>query len=139
MEAAQVAKPAFDWKRLIFLLTGVALFAIVNFCPAWPDAIDPNGEHFILSPEGKGAIAVFLLAGTWWVFEVVPIGVTSLMIGILQVMFLIRPAKVAFKDFMDPSVLFIFASIMIGLVFTKTGLTKRLAYKMLDIVGERPP
>jgi sodium-dependent dicarboxylate transporter 2/3/5 len=44
---------------------------------------------------------------------------------------------VAFKDFMDPSVMFIFASIVIGLVFTKTGLTRRLAYKMLAIVGER--
>jgi hypothetical protein len=51
--------------------------------------------------------------------------------------FLIRPAKVAFKDFMDPSVMFIFASIVIGLVFTKTGLTRRMAYKMLIIVGER--
>jgi sodium-dependent dicarboxylate transporter 2/3/5 len=38
---------------------------------------------------------------------------------------------------MDPSVMFIFASIMIGIVFTKTGLTKRLAYKMLIIVGEK--
>jgi di/tricarboxylate transporter len=43
-----------------------------------------------------------LLAATWWVFEVVPIGVTSLTIGVLQVLFLIRPAKDAFKDFMDP-------------------------------------
>jgi sodium-dependent dicarboxylate transporter 2/3/5 len=77
------------------------------------------------------------LAGTWWVFEVVPIGVTSLAIGALQALYLIRPAKVAFRDFMDPSVMFIFASIVIGLVFTKTGLTKRLAYKMLVIVGEK--
>ncbi len=38
---------------------------------------------------------------------------------------------------MVPSVMFIFASIMIGLVFTKTGLTRRLAYKMLVIVGEK--
>jgi sodium-dependent dicarboxylate transporter 2/3/5 len=38
---------------------------------------------------------------------------------------------------MDPSVLFIFASIVIGMVFTKTGLTRRLAYKMLAIVGEK--
>jgi sodium-dependent dicarboxylate transporter 2/3/5 len=67
----------------------------------------------------------------------VPIGITSLAIGVLQALFLIRPAKVAFKDFMDPSVMFIFASIVIGLVFTKTGLTRRLAYKMLAIVGER--
>ena len=119
------------------MLLGVTIFCIMYYCPPLPDAIDPLGEHFVLTREGKGALAVFLIAGIWWVFEVVPIGVTSLLIGILQVMFLIRPANVAFKDFMDPSVLFIFASIMIGLVFTKTGLTKRLAYKMLDIVGEK--
>lgn len=137
MSAETATKPGFDFKRLFFMLLGISLFAIVYYCPAWPDAIDPGGQHFELTPEAKGAIGVFLLAGIWWVFEVVPIGVTSLAIGVLQVMFFIRPAKVAFKDFMDPSVLFIFASIMIGLVFTKTGLTKRLAYKMLMIVGER--
>ena len=127
----------FDWKRHLFLLIGVLLFVVVYYAPPLPDAIDPMGQHFPLSKEAKGALAVFLLAGTWWVFEVVPIGVTSLAIGVLQAMFLIRSAKVAFKDFMDPSVMFIFASIVIGLVFTKVGLTKRLAYKMLIIVGEK--
>src|SRR5210317_2277792 len=120
-----------------FLFLGVALFVVVYWSPLWPDAVDPMGKHFPLSTEAKGAIAVFLLAGTWWVFEVVPIGITSVAIGVLQAMFLIRPARDAFTDFMVPSVMFIFASIMIGLVFTKTGLTKRLAYKMLVIVGEK--
>ncbi len=127
----------FDWKRIVFLLIGLTLFFVVNFSPPWPDAIDPTGKHFILSKEAKGALAVFLLGGTWWVFEVVPIGITSLTIGVLQVLFLIRPAQKAFTDFMTPSVLFIFASLVIGMVFTKTGLTKRLAYKMLAIVGEK--
>jgi len=126
-----------NWKKLVFLFTGITLFSITYYSPPWPDAIDPLGKHFELTREGKGALAVFLLAGTWWVLEVVPIGITSLAIGVLQALFLIRPAKVAFKDFMDPSVMFIFASIVIGLVFTKTGLTRRLAYKMLAIVGER--
>lgn len=127
-----------DWKRIIFLLLGVTLFTVVYYSPEWPAAINPiNGEAVHLSREGKGALAVFLLAGTWWVFEVVPIGITSLAIGVLQAMFHIREAKVAFNDFMDPSVLFIFASLIIGAVFTKTGLTKRLAYKMLMIVGEK--
>ena len=130
-------KANIDWKKMGFLFLGVTLFAVVYWSPAWPDAIDPMGKHFELSREAKGALAVFLLAGTWWVFEVVPIGVTSLAIGVLQAMFLIRPAREAFTDFMVPSVMFIFASIMIGLVFTKTGLTKRLAYKMLVIVGEK--
>jgi sodium-dependent dicarboxylate transporter 2/3/5 len=126
-----------DWKRLAPMLAGVLFFLVVYYSPVWPDAIDPAGKHFELTREGKGSLAIFLLAGTWWVFEVVPIGVTSLVIGILQTLFLIRPASKAFKDFMDPSVMFIFASIVIGMVFTKTGLTKRLAYKMLVIVGER--
>ena len=124
-------------KRLIFLLLGVSLFVVVYWSPPWPDAIDPTGKHFALTTEAKGALAVFLLAGTWWVFEVVPIGVTALAIGVLQTMFLIRPAKKAFGDFMDPSVMFIFGSLIIGFVFTKTGLTRRLAYKMLAVVGER--
>ncbi len=125
------------WGKMAALFTGVILFFVVYYSPQWPDAVDPAGKHFALSIAGKGAIAVFLLAGTWWVFEVVPIGITSLMIGALQALFLIRPASVAFKDFMDPSVMFIFGSIVIGLVFTKVGLTKRLAYKMLSIVGEK--
>lgn len=126
-----------EWTKIIFLFVGVLLFVLVYYTAPWPDAIDPMGKHFALSTEAKGALAVFLLAGTWWVFEVVPIGVTSLAIGVLQAMFLIRPAKVAFSDFMVPSVMFIFASIVIGLVFTKVGLTKRLAYRMLVIVGEK--
>lgn len=125
-----------DWKRIFFLVTGLVLFFIVNFAPTFPDAVDPAGKHFALSRAAQGALAVFLLAGTWWVFEVVPIGVTSLTIGVLQVLFMIRPANKALKDFMDPSVLFIFASLVIGMVFTKTGLTRRVAYKMLSIVGE---
>ena len=135
--AAIKYKSTLDLKRIIFIFLGVFLFIIVYYSSQWPDAVDPMGKHFVLTREGKGALAIFLLAGTWWVFEVVPIGITSLAIGVLQVLYLIRSAKVAFRDFMDPSVMFIFASIVIGLVFTKTGLTKRLAYRMLMIVGER--
>ncbi len=127
----------FNWKRLIFIFLGLGLFAVVYLSPSWPDAVDPMGKHFPLTKEAKAALALFLLAGTWWVFEVVPIGVTSLLIGVIQALFLIRPAKAAFNDFMDPSVMFIFASIIIGFVFTKTGLTRRLAYRMLIIVGEK--
>ncbi len=127
----------FDLKKMGFLFLGIAIFAVVYWSPAWSDAVDPMGKHFALTREAKGALAVFLLAGTWWVFEVVPIGITSLAIGVLQALFLIRSAQDAFTDFMVPSVMFIFASIVIGLVFTKTGLTRRLAYRMLVIVGEK--
>jgi len=131
------AKAEGDGKRTFFILLGVVLFAIVYFAPSPPEAVDPMGEAFGLSREGKAALALFLLAATWWVTEVVPIGVTSITIGVVQALFLIRPARDAFTDFFDPSVWFIFGSLMIGMVFTKTGLTRRLAYKMLHLVGER--
>jgi len=130
-------KTPFDWKRVMFLLLGLGLFLFIYYMPPWKDAVDPTGKAFPLSQEGKGAIALFLLAGIWWVFEVIPIGVTSLAIGVFQALFAIRPAKEAFKDFMDPSVMFIFGSVVVGLAFTKSGLTKRIAYKMLEIVGEK--
>lgn len=139
-------KKKINWKRIFFILLGFALFLIVYFSPPWPDAVDPEGKHFILSHQGKAAIGLFLLASTWWIFEVVPIGVTSIAIGAIQVLFLIYrldeegkklPVTEAFRDFMDSSVWFIFGSLVIGLVFTKTGLTKRLAYKMLAMVGEK--
>jgi sodium-dependent dicarboxylate transporter 2/3/5 len=126
-----------DAKRNFFILLGLALFAIVYFSPTPPDAVDPMGESFGLSREGRLALGLFLLAATWWVTEVVPIGVTAITIGVVQSLFLIRPARDAFTDFMDPSVWFIIGSLMIGMVFTKTGLTRRAAYKMLALVGER--
>lgn len=124
-------------KRMFFLILGVALFSIVYFSPEWAPAVDPQGKEFPLSPQGKAALGLFLLAATWWVFEVIPIGVTGITIGVIQALFLIREPRVAFTDFLDPSVWFIIGSLVIGMVFTKTGLTRRMAYKMLSIVGEK--
>lgn len=134
--AAVTAAAPFDWKRWTALVGGLAIFLLVYFSPPWGIAIDPGGKEFVLSQEGKAAIGLFLMAGIWWVFEVIPIGVTAIAIGVFQALFLIRPAKEAFRDFMDPSVMFIFGSLVIGMAFTKTGLTKRIAYKMLAVVGE---
>ncbi|WP_066634641.1 SLC13 family permease [Desulfolucanica intricata] len=125
-----------DWKRYFFIVLG--LFFMIWFwaMPELSPAIDPSGKVFPLTQEGKAAIGLFLLAGIWWVFEVIPIGVTSIAIGVFQVIFTIRPAKDAFRDFMDPTVLFILGSLLVGIVFSKVGVTKRMAYRTLSIVGE---
>lgn len=126
-----------DPEKTAILLLGLAVFLAIYFSPPRAVAVDPSGKAFVLSHEGKAAIGLFLMAGIWWVFEVIPIGVTAIAIGVFQAAFFIRPAKDAFHDFMDPSVMFIFGSIVIGLAFTKSGLTKRIAYKMLAVVEER--
>ncbi len=125
-----------DKKNIFFLLLGLGLLLLFHFLPPFGPAVDPGGKSFALSAAGKSAIGLFLLAGIWWVFEAIPIGVTAIAIGVLQPLFQIRPAKEAMRDFMDPTVLFIFGSLLVGLTFTKVGLTKRIAYKMLLVVGE---
>lgn len=126
-----------DVRRLFFIFFGLGLFFLIYFSPDWPTAYDPEGAPFVLTREGKAALGLFMLAATWWVFEVIPIGVTSIAIGVVQALFLIRTAKVAFSNFMDPSVWFIIGSVVIGMAFTRSGLTRRMAYKMLLMVGEK--
>jgi sodium-dependent dicarboxylate transporter 2/3/5 len=130
-------KVAVDWKRIIFILLGLAIFFGFYLLPGLPDAVDPGGKVFKLPWAGKMAIGLFLMAGVWWVFEVMPIGVTAIAIGLFQVLFFIRTPKEALGDFLDPSVWFIFGSVVVGTAFSASGLTKRMAYKMLTIVGER--
>jgi sodium-dependent dicarboxylate transporter 2/3/5 len=124
--------------RWLFALTaGILGFVACAMLPALPDAVDPQGQHFALDHEAKLALGLFVLAAVWWVFEVVPVGVTAIMIGVVQAVFQIRDARTAFTDFMDPSVWFIIGALTIGAAFTRSGLTNRLAYRMLTLVGER--
>ncbi len=125
-----------DQKRLFYIFLGVGVFVLFESLSGLPVAVDPAGNNIALSAQGQGAIALFLLVAIWWIFEVIPAGVTGIAVGILQVLLLIRPAKVAFGDFMDPAVLFIIGSLMLGAAFRNVGLTRRIAYAMLALIGE---
>ncbi len=124
-------------RRALPFLLGVVLFAGFAAFPQLPDTVDPAGHAISLSREGQAALGLFLLAGIWWVFEVVPVGVTAIAIAVFQSLLLIRDPRVAMTDFMDPSVWFIFGSLLIGASFTRTGLTRRLAFLMLSHLSER--
>ncbi len=124
-------------RRLLPFILGLALFAGFYLAPTMPDAVDPAGNSIVLTHEGKAALGLFLLAGIWWVFEVLPAGVTGLTIAVVQALWFIRDSRQAMTDFMDPSVFFIFGSLLIGAAFSSTGLTKRMAFFMLKAIPER--
>ncbi len=123
-------------RRLTPLLGGLLLFVVLALMPNPPDTVDPQGVSHALTTQGRAALGLFLLASVWWVFEVIPVGVTALGIGVIQSLWMIRDTRVALTDFMDPSVWFIFGSLIMGAAFAKTGLTRRLAFKMLTVVPE---
>ena len=124
-------------RRLVPFLLGGLLFAGMALAPGFPDVSDPSGLVISLSREGQAALGLFLLAGIWWVFEVVPVGVTAIAIAVFQSLLLIRDPRIAMTDFMDPSVWFIFGSLLIGAACSRTGLTRRLAFAMLSRLPER--
>jgi sodium-dependent dicarboxylate transporter 2/3/5 len=127
----------FDRGRVAALALGLCLFAVIYFAPRPPDAIDVFGQRFPLGREGQASIALFVLAALWWAFEVVPIGVTGIAVGLLQALLLIRPPKAALGDLFDPAVWFVVGSLTVGMAFARTGLTQRIAYRMLPLFGER--
>lgn len=132
-----VPRKRIDRRRVFFLCLGLGLFLLFYGLPLFPPAAGPDGQHSALTPTGQAAIGLFLMAAVWWVFEVVPLGVTALTVGCMQALFGLRPAREAFRDFMDPSVMFIFGSILLGLAFGRSGVARRIAYRVLRIAGER--
>lgn len=124
-------------RRFIPFLVGLIIFLGMYLMPALPDALDPQGGPVALSHQGKAALGLFLMVGIWWVFEVFPVGVTAICVGVAQSLWFIRDHRTAMTDYMDPSVWFIFGSLLIGAAFAKTGLTRRLAFLMLTRIPER--
>ncbi|MBI5527976.1 MAG: SLC13/DASS family transporter [Deltaproteobacteria bacterium] len=125
-----------ELKKPLILAAGAALFAAAHLLPLPEPAMDPAGVSFALTAQGKAALGLFLLALVWWTAEVVPIGVTGAAVVAIQAIFMIRPARAALTDFMDPAVWFITGSLIMGMAFTKTGLARRAAYRTLVLVGE---
>ena len=126
-----------DAKRIGHLLIGTSLFLFIYFLDYYPSIEISDGEVIELTRRSKAAIGIMLLAAYWWIVEVVPVGITGIIIGLIQIIFYLRPAKEVYSNYMDPSVWFIFASIILAFAFNKTGLTKRLAYKLLKVSGEK--
>ena len=71
-------------KRLIPFLGGLALMLGIFLLPDLPNTFDPEGNPVVLTHEGKAALGLFLLAGIWWVFEVIPVGATAITIAVVS-------------------------------------------------------
>jgi sodium-dependent dicarboxylate transporter 2/3/5 len=125
-----------DRRRITKFLLGIFLLLLFTLLPPLPPAVDPFGNVIELSEAGQRAIGLFLLAGVWWVGEVIAIGATALTIGFMQPVLGIRSAERAYAGFGSTAVLFILGSVLLGIAFSKTGLTKRIAYRTLMLTGD---
>jgi anion transporter len=124
---ASPAAPVADWRSLL-LLTGIAGACLVF--RLLPLGIDPRAH-------GALAIGIFMILS--WMTQVLDHGIAGILGCFLFWMFGIVKFDTAFSGFADTSPWFLFGAICFGLMGSKSGLARRLAYLIMRGIGHSYP
>jgi solute carrier family 13 (sodium-dependent dicarboxylate transporter), member 2/3/5 len=117
-----------NYSKLIILVVCALVYAGLISLPA-PKGLPVNGQR---------ALALMVVAVIAWVTEVIPIGVSSVLLTMLLATLKIVTIKEAMSNFMITTVFFIFASFIIAATFIKTGLGNRISLIVSSMFGDRP-
>ncbi len=124
---AAPAAPATDWRSFLLLAAiaaGAAGFRLL------PLGIEPHAH-------GALAIGIFMIVS--WMTQVLDHGITGILGCFLFWMFGIVRFDAAFSGFADTSPWFLFGAICFGLMGSKSGLARRLAYLIMRGIGHSYP
>jgi len=114
-------------KTIVFLAAPVLFLYLVFF-------VELDKDH----PAITYTLAVALLMALWWVAEIIPLGITSLLPFILfPVLGIMNGKEVASNYFNDIIFLFL-GGFLFALAMQKWNLHRRIALKLLLIVGNSP-
>jgi len=115
-------------QRAVLLLIGVALYVGIL------DAPTPQG----LSWTGQKAMAVFALCVFYWVLDVLPLMVTSVLAIILIPLSGVMPTAQAYALFGNEAVFFILGAFILAACLMRSGLSTRIAIGILQRFGRTP-
>lgn len=118
---------SFHIKSLGFFL-GIILFLIVWFF------VDLGPEFH----NAKLVAAVASLMATWWVFEAVPLAVTSLIPVILFPALGILSSSVTTQQYMNTTIFLFIGGFVIAIAMEKWNLHKRIALSVILLFGRSP-
>lgn len=127
-QASSDSKAQFPLNKILYGLLAVALYLVLVYLLPTPSG---------LSPEGKKALAFMASAVLLWVTEVIPVGVSAMLLALLLPLLKIVPTSTAMQNFMIPTVIFVFSAFVIAIAFMKTGLGERLSLSVSGIFGNR--
>jgi sodium-dependent dicarboxylate transporter 2/3/5 len=115
-------------RQAILLLLGVALYwTVLNF-PS-PEGLDEPGQR---------ALAVFALCVFYWVLNVLPLMITSLLAIVLLPLTGVMESKEAYAQFGSEAVFFILGAFILAAALMQSGLSARLALALLRRFGHDP-
>lgn len=113
-----------NMKRLLYIVLGPVLFAICTFA-----------FQNTLSLAGAEAIGVLIWMIFWWVTQPVNITVTAFVPIMANALFNIIPMESVTSRYFSDSIILIFGSCLLTIPWKSTGLDRRIALKVLSIVG----
>jgi sodium-dependent dicarboxylate transporter 2/3/5 len=115
------------WRFPVYILLGYFLYASYGWTP-------PEG----LSVEGFRALMVFLTCLVLWVFHLLPLPITGLFALVAPPLMGVMSVKQAFTFFGSEPVFFILGVFILAAALLKSGLSTRLALRLLRSSAKSP-
>ena len=115
--------------RRSFILLAVIAIACVGF-RMLPLGIEPRAHSAL-------AVGIFMILA--WMTQVLDHGITGILGCFLFWMFGIAKFETAFSGFADTSAWFLFGAVCFGIMGSKSGLARRLAYLVMRGIGHSYP
>ena len=115
------------FNYFLFLIAPLLFLYIVFF-------VDLDPEKPIITYT----LAVAILMALWWIAEVVPLGVTSLLPFLLFPMFGIMSGKETASNYFNDIIFLYLGGFLFALAMQKWNLHKRIALKLMLLVGNSP-
>jgi len=119
--------PAERWRSFLLFAAIAAGAAIFRMLPLG------------LEPHAHGALAIGLFMIVSWMTQVLDHGIAGILGCFLFWMFGIVKFETAFSGFADTSPWFLFGAVCFGLMGSKSGLARRLAYLIMRAIGYSYP
>lgn len=111
-------------RKLIIGIIGLALGGIVAYLIPIPQGLNHNGMVVLAS---------LLVANVFWIFNVMPTFATGLLMMASWIILGHVQFQVAFSDFAMPTMWIIIGGLALGAAAQKTGLIKRIAFKIMSL------
>ena len=115
------------WRKILFIAAPIIALYLILFIE-----LNPN------KPQITYTLAVAIWMALWWVSEVVPLAITSLLPIALFPLLGIMNGKAVSSTYFNHVIFLFIGGFLVALAIQKWNLHKRIAIKILQIVGLKP-
>ena len=125
-----------DCKYIPLLLGPVLGFLVYWLLPDSYIAID--GDVKVLGYATKATLSILVWIVVWWAFEAIDLAVTALLPLVIFPVFAIADIQTTANSYASHLIFLFFGGFSLGLAMHRWGLDRRIALRILSIVGSKP-